>query len=608
MSGDPVIRARGVSKSFRGSARATSFKERVLKLGHGTGERFYALRDVTLDVPAGHSVGLIGPNGSGKSTLLKILTGILRPSAGEVQVRGRVSSLLELGAGFNGELSGRDNVYLNASLLGLSRKETDGLFDSIVAFSELEDFIDNPVKHYSSGMYVRLGFAVAVHVDPDILLVDEVLAVGDEAFAKKCLDKIGEFQREGRTILFVTHSLDLVDQICDRGVVLDHGRVVFDGDPQFATGTLRGLLGTAEAPTLPDDEPGLVFGAITVGSGSAGGAPGVLHGDFKAGDPIGVRAELTVSPDVALRIGAVIAVVMGAGDYPIWVMEAGPDHRPARPLDAGLRGGGVPAAARRLPGGDPGRRRRRRGHRRGPQRGHLLGSQRAGRRTAQRAVRRADRCRGHPRLRHCEHRGHRAGAGRDERREGGRVSRLESDYYAFMGYDSDRARAALTHYAQFFPAGPVLELACGRGEFLDVLRDAGVPVRGVDLDEGMVERATSSGHDVVLGDAIGHLEGVEPGSLGGVFCAHFLEHLEPADVARVYAAAARAHGYQTAVVGKQGPAAVQDLGALGGPAPSSRWCRARPACPCSATTSGGTRRTSASTTRCCSPSSPGRPG
>ena len=135
---------------------------------------------------------------------------------------------------------------------------------------------------------------------------------------------------------------------------------------------------------------------------------------------------------------------------------------------------------------------------------------------------------------------HSGGAGRDERREGCRVSRLESDYYAFMGYDSARARAALTHYAQFFPAGPVLELACGRGEFLDVMRDAGVPARGVDLDEGMVERATSAGHDVVLGDAIDHLEGVEPGSLGGVFCAHFLEHLEPADVARVYAAAARA--------------------------------------------------------------------
>ena len=329
MAGDTVISARGVSKSFRGSARATSLKERVLKLGHGTGERFYALRDVTLDIGSGHTVGLIGPNGSGKSTLLKILTGILRPSSGEVEVSGRVSSLLELGAGFNGELSGRDNVYLNASLLGLSRKETDGLFDSIVGFSELDDFIDNPVKHYSSGMYVRLGFAVAVHVDPDILLVDEVLAVGDEAFAKKCLDKIAEFQQEGRTILFVTHSLDLVDRICDRGIVLDHGKVVFDGDPQFATGTLRGLLGTAvspEATALPDDEPGLVLGAIAVGD-----RPGAVRGEFAAGDPIGVRAELTVSPEVAARVGAVVAVVMGAGDIPVWVMRVGPEQLPGAP-------------------------------------------------------------------------------------------------------------------------------------------------------------------------------------------------------------------------------------------------------------------------------------
>ena len=239
MGGEIAIRARGVGKSFRGTGRATSLKERILRMGHGTAEPFVALRDVNLEIAAGQTIGLIGHNGSGKSTLLKILTGILRPTTGTVEVNGRVSSLLELGAGFNGELSGRDNIYLNASLLGLSRKETDGLFDSIVEFSELAEFIDNPVKHYSSGMYVRLGFAVAVHVDPDILLVDEVLAVGDEAFARKCLDKIAEFQREGRTILFVTHSLSLVDEICDRGVVLDHGRVVFDGDPQFATGTLR---------------------------------------------------------------------------------------------------------------------------------------------------------------------------------------------------------------------------------------------------------------------------------------------------------------------------------------------------------------------------------
>ena len=325
MAGEIVITARDVSKSFRGSGRATSLKERVLRMGHGTGERFFALRDVTLDISAGHTVGLIGPNGSGKSTLLKILTGILRPSSGLVDVRGRVSSLLELGAGFNGELSGRDNVYLNASLLGLSRKETDALFDSIVSFAELEDFIDNPVKHYSSGMYVRLGFAVAVHVDPDILLVDEVLAVGDEAFAKKCLDKIAEFQQEGRTILFVTHSLDLVDQICDRGIVLDHGRVVFDGDPQFATGTLRALLGTTTADTVAPEEndPGLVFGDITVGD-----TPGSVRGDFTGGDPVSVRTGMTVSAGLAPRVGEVLVVVMGAGDYPIWVMRAGPDELP----------------------------------------------------------------------------------------------------------------------------------------------------------------------------------------------------------------------------------------------------------------------------------------
>jgi ABC-2 type transport system ATP-binding protein len=321
---DAVIRARGVTKSFRTSTRATSLKERVLRMGHGTPERFTALRDVTLDIPAGSSVGLIGPNGAGKSTLLNILAGILRPTTGTIEVSGRISSLLELGAGFNGELSGRDNIYLNASLLGLSRRETDRHLDSIVAFSELGDFIDNPVKHYSSGMYVRLGFAVAVHVDPDILLVDEVLAVGDEAFARKCLDKIAEFQREGRTILFVTHSLDLVDRICDRGIVLDHGRVLFDGDPQFATGTLRALLGTVEPAVAPEEpEPGLVFHAITVGD-----VPGAVRGDFAGGDPIGIRAELAVSAEMAPRVAAVVVVVMGAGDYPIWVMRAGRDQLP----------------------------------------------------------------------------------------------------------------------------------------------------------------------------------------------------------------------------------------------------------------------------------------
>jgi len=313
--GETVILARGVGKSFRGTGRATSMKERILRMGHGVVEPFQALQDVNLEIKAGQSVGLIGPNGSGKSTLLKILTGILRPTTGTVEVNGRVSSLLELGAGFNGELSGRDNIFLNASLLGLSRKETEGLFDSIVEFSELEEFIDNPVKHYSSGMYVRLGFAVAVHVDPDILLVDEVLAVGDEAFARKCLDKIAEFQREGRTILFVTHALDLVDRICDRGVVLDRGRVVFDGDPEFATGTLRGLLGTAE--------PGLAVEGITATDSS-----GAAVAELTAGEPMTVKVEIRTSADLAPRVGGVVAVVMGAGDIPVWVMRAGPDVLP----------------------------------------------------------------------------------------------------------------------------------------------------------------------------------------------------------------------------------------------------------------------------------------
>jgi ABC-2 type transport system ATP-binding protein len=300
-------------------------KERILRMGHGVVEPFQALQDVNLEIKAGQSVGLIGPNGSGKSTLLKILTGILRPTTGTVEVNGRVSSLLELGAGFNGELSGRDNIFLNASLLGLSRKETEGLFDSIVEFSELEEFIDNPVKHYSSGMYVRLGFAVAVHVDPDILLVDEVLAVGDEAFARKCLDKIAEFQREGRTILFVTHALDLVDRICDRGVVLDRGRVVFDGDPEFATGTLRGLLGTAEPVLMEPEEaePGLAIEAITATDSS-----GAAVAELTAGEPMTVKVEIRTSAELAPRVGGVVAVVMGAGDIPVWVMRAGPDVLP----------------------------------------------------------------------------------------------------------------------------------------------------------------------------------------------------------------------------------------------------------------------------------------
>lgn len=195
-------------------------------------ESFEALRGVTFSVGAGRTFGIIGRNGSGKSTMLKLIAGIGKPTSGAVRVEGRVSALIELGAGFHPEISGRDNVYINGMMLGLSKREIARRFDAIIAFAELEEFIDAPVKTYSSGMYMRLGFAVAVNVDPDVLLVDEVLAVGDEAFTHKCLDTFADFRRRGRTILIVTHQLDLVQRFCDDALWLDAGRVRTQGDPK----------------------------------------------------------------------------------------------------------------------------------------------------------------------------------------------------------------------------------------------------------------------------------------------------------------------------------------------------------------------------------------
>jgi len=195
-------------------------------------ETFQALNGVTFDVPAGSTFGIVGRNGSGKSTMLKLVAGITKPTTGSVKVNGRISALIELGAGFHPEISGRENVFINGIMLGLSKKEIGRRFDEIVEFAELEDFIDAPVKTYSSGMYVRLGFAVAVHVDPDVLLVDEVLAVGDEAFSHKCLDKFADFKRRGKTILLVTHQLGLVERFCDTALWLDEGQSHGLGDPR----------------------------------------------------------------------------------------------------------------------------------------------------------------------------------------------------------------------------------------------------------------------------------------------------------------------------------------------------------------------------------------
>src|SRR6187401_961533 len=188
-------------------------------------ETFAAVRDVTVSVRRGRTLGVVGRNGSGKSTLLKLVAGITKPTTGSVSVNGRVSALIELGAGFHPEISGRENVFINGMMLGLSKKEIAARFDEIVRFAELEAFIDAPVKTYSSGMYMRLGFAVAINVDPDVLLVDEVLAVGDETFTHKCLDKFAEFRRRGRTVLLVTHQLDMVTRFCDEALWLDSGRM-----------------------------------------------------------------------------------------------------------------------------------------------------------------------------------------------------------------------------------------------------------------------------------------------------------------------------------------------------------------------------------------------
>ena len=192
-------------------------------------QRFWALRDVSFEVRRGEVIGIIGPNGAGKSTLLKILSRITEPTGGTAQIYGRVASLLEVGTGFHAELTGRDNLYLNGAILGMKRAEIDRKFDEIVAFAEVEQFVDTPVKHYSSGMYLRLAFAVAAHLEPEILIIDEVLAVGDAAFQKKCLGKMGEVASQGRTVLFVSHNMQAVTQLTQRCLVLAHGECQFDG-------------------------------------------------------------------------------------------------------------------------------------------------------------------------------------------------------------------------------------------------------------------------------------------------------------------------------------------------------------------------------------------
>ncbi|GAB3616051.1 hypothetical protein GCM10027416_06080 [Okibacterium endophyticum] len=288
-----LVEVENVAKRFT-IRKDNSLKERIVTLGRAGRrhkEDFWALDGVNLSVEAGTTVGLIGHNGSGKSTLLKVIGGILDPTRGTVKRRGRVAALLELGAGFHPDLTGRENVFLNASILGLSRDETESKFDEILSFSGIGDFIDTQVKFYSSGMYVRLAFSVAVHTDPDLLLVDEVLAVGDEAFQRKCLDKIRSFQDEGRTIILVTHSLGQVVELCDRAVLLNKGKVVLDGNPREAVADFRDILegrrlSEAREARTPEPERGRVG---EVSAYKEGGSP---TEPLTPGDTLSIDVEL----------------------------------------------------------------------------------------------------------------------------------------------------------------------------------------------------------------------------------------------------------------------------------------------------------------------------
>jgi ABC-type polysaccharide/polyol phosphate transport system ATPase subunit len=328
-----AIQVRDVHKVYRRYSRRRQFATLKSALLSGSVLRdlrpdavFEALKGVSFDVAKGKTFGIVGRNGSGKSTMLKLIAGIGKPTAGSIRVQGRVSALIELGAGFHPEISGRENVHINGLMLGLSRREIAERFDDIVRFAELDEFIDAPVKTYSSGMYMRLGFAVAINVDPDVLLVDEVLAVGDEAFTHKCLDKFAEFRRRGRTILLVTHSLDLVTRFCDHALWLDSGVVKASGDPKRVIDAylmdvaasedreLSGAAPTAEIPN-PDAEPADMFKAAEGRWGSREaeitaveliGASGRSAHLFKSGERVDIRLHVRANQrvnDFAFGVG-----------------------------------------------------------------------------------------------------------------------------------------------------------------------------------------------------------------------------------------------------------------------------------------------------------------
>lgn len=309
---DVVLEVDHLTKTFRiHRERANSLKQRIAARGRNRYDEFFALQDVTFDVREGEVFGVIGHNGSGKSTLLKCMAGILQPNEGAVRAHRKMSALLELGAGFHPELSGRENVFLNAAILGMSRRDIAARFDEIVAFSGLETFIDQPVKTYSSGMYVRLAFSVAINVDPRLLIIDEVLAVGDVTFQKRCLEKFVEFRNDGRTIVLVTHDLASVRNMCNRAIWLKQGHVSGEGDPKTLveayTESMLGASPQTESGSSRRGSGELIINEVEMFVGDA--SDPVMR--FQTGDTVTFRMYYTASKAVPRPIFSLMIDTLG---------------------------------------------------------------------------------------------------------------------------------------------------------------------------------------------------------------------------------------------------------------------------------------------------------
>ena len=317
---DPIIHFERVSKQYRLGSGNTNLREAITGSVKQFTQRnssekkseksFWALDDVSFNLNRGDALGLIGPNGAGKTTILKILANITRPTSGKVDVKGRISALIELGAGFHPDLSGRENIYLNGTILGLSRKEITKALDRIVDFSGLEKFIDTPVKRYSSGMYVRLGFSVAAHIEPDVLLVDEVLAVGDAQFRQKCARRIEELRKLGTTIVFVAHNLYLVKSVCDSAIYMNHGRIQAHGDTVEAISAYENWMfknQITETISYMDEQDISESSSVNLTAVEVRSLNGSAGNKFKYGDDVEIRVcyetkQPVYQPNLVLRV------------------------------------------------------------------------------------------------------------------------------------------------------------------------------------------------------------------------------------------------------------------------------------------------------------------